>query len=69
MKKIIWMEVLLLGSSILIFRSVWAFLDKLTWARESAGLGLLLVVGAVIAIFALVNIHSAEDVDLEKTRK
>ena len=28
MKKILWMEMLLLGASILIFRSVWMFLDS-----------------------------------------
>ncbi len=60
MKKIIWMEMLLLGSSILIFRSVWAFLDTINWARESRGLGLLLVGGIITALFALINIHASE---------
>lgn len=53
MKRIIWMELLLLGASILIFRSVWAFLDSIPWASGGVGLSVLLVVGLVAAVFAL----------------
>lgn len=53
MKRIIWMELLLIGASILIFRSVWAFLDAITWASGGVGLAVLLVVGLVVAVFAL----------------
>jgi hypothetical protein len=42
MKKIIWMELLLLGASILIFRSVWSFLDSMPWASGKVGLAVLL---------------------------
>jgi hypothetical protein len=69
MKKIIGMEMLLLGSSILIFRSVWAYLDSLSWARENGGLGLLLVVGVVTALFALMNIHAPEVTNRDTLRK
>jgi len=60
-KKIIWMEMLLLGSSILIFRSVWTFLDAFRWAREGTGLMFLLVGGIAAAIFALMSIHASEN--------
>ena len=53
MKKIIWLELLVLGASILIFRSVWTFLDSIAWASSRVGLAVLLVVGIVAAIFAL----------------
>ena len=53
MKKIIWMELLLLGASILIFRSVWSFLDSMPWASGKVGLTVLLVAGVVAAVFAL----------------
>ena len=58
MKKIIWMELLLLGASILIFRSIWSFLDKMPWASGNVGLTVLLVVGIVAAVFALRNIEA-----------
>ena len=69
MKKIIWMEILLLGASILIFRSVWAFLDSLSWARENGGLGLLLVVGLVSALYALKKIHAKEISDCDNLKQ
>ncbi len=58
MKKIIWMEMMLLGASILIFRSVWTFLDSIAWASGGAGLAVLLVVGMVAAFFALRSIEA-----------
>ena len=58
MKKIIWMEMLLLGASILIFRSVWSFLDSMPWASGKIGLTMLLVAGIVGAVFALRRIEA-----------
>lgn len=58
MKKIIWMELLLLGASILIFRSAWAFLDRMPWASGKVGLAVLLVAGVVAAVFALRQIEA-----------
>jgi len=56
-KKIIWMEMLLIGASILIFRSVWTFLDSIAWASGGVGLAVLLVAGVLLAVFALFNIQ------------
>lgn len=56
MKKIIWMEMLLIVASILIFRSVWAFLDANVWASSKVGLAVLLVVGILAAVAALRSI-------------
>jgi len=56
MKKIIWMEMSLIGASILIFRSVWTLLDSIAWASGEVGLVVLLVVGVswnVIALYQL----------------
>jgi len=58
MKKIIWMELLLIGASILIFRSVWSFLDSIAWASSGVGLAVLLVVGMVAAVVALRSIEA-----------
>jgi hypothetical protein len=58
MKKIIWMELLLIGASILIFRSVWTFLDSIAWASGGVGLAVLLVVGIVAAVVALRSIEA-----------
>ena len=57
MKKIIWMEMVLIGASILIFRSVWTLLDKSTWASGEVGLTVLLVAGVLLAAFALHHIQ------------
>lgn len=57
MKKIIWMEMLLIGASILIFRSVWTLLDKNVWASGGDGLTVLLVAGVLLAAFALHHIQ------------
>lgn len=51
------MELLLLGASILIFRSVWLFIDSLVWARSGIGLIMLFIAGLFGAIFALKKIH------------
>ena len=58
MNKIIWMEMLLIGGSILIFRSVWTFLDSIAWASGEVGLAVLLVVGMVAAVVALRSIEA-----------
>ena len=58
MKQIIWMELLLIGASILIFRSVWTFLDSIAWASGGVGLAVLLVVGIVAAVLALRSIEA-----------
>ena len=53
MSKVVWMEMLLLGASILVFRSVWAFLDSIAWASGGVGLTVLFAVGVFFAIVAL----------------
>ena len=58
MKKIIWMEMVLIGASILIFRSVWTFLDSIAWASGGVGLAVLLIVGMVAAVVALRSIEA-----------
>ena len=58
MKKIIWMEMVLIGASILIFRSVWTFLDSMPWASGGVGLAVLLIAGVVAACVALRSIEA-----------
>lgn len=57
MKKIIWLELGLLFASILIFRSVWMFLDRLAWTGSGLGLGGLLIIGLFMAVYALIGIN------------
>ena len=57
MKKIIWMEIVLIGASILIFRSVWTLLDSIPWASGRVGLVMLLVLGIVATVAALRSIE------------
>lgn len=47
------MEMLLIGASVLIFKSRWAFLDSIPWASDTVALAVLLVVGLVAAVVAL----------------
>ena len=58
MKRIIWMEMVLIGASILIFRSVWTFLDSIAWASGGVGLTVLLVVGVFATVVALRSIEA-----------
>ena len=58
MKKIVLMEMVLIGASILVFRSVWTFLDSNAWASGRVGLTVLLVVGIVAAVVALRSIEA-----------
>ena len=62
MNTIIWMEMLLIGASILIFRSVWTFLDSIAWASGGVGLAVLLVVGVVAAVVALRSIEALSEI-------
>ena len=57
-KKIIWMEMVLIGASILIFRSVWTLLDSIAWASGKVGLMILLVAGIVATVVALRSIET-----------
>ena len=68
MKKIIWMEMVLIGASILIFRSVWTFLDSIPWASGGVGLAVLLIVGVVAACVALRSIEALSGKKGEKTK-
>ena len=68
MKKIIWMEILLIGASILIFRSVWNLLDKNAWASSEAGLAVLLVAGVLLTVFALHHIQKPSEEKGEKRK-
>ena len=58
MKKVIWMEMLLMGASILVFRSVWTLLDSIPWASSGVGLAVFLVMGIVAAVVALRGIEA-----------
>ncbi len=58
MKKIVLMEMVLIVASILIFRSVWTFLDSIAWASGGVGLAALLVMGIVAAVVALRSIEA-----------
>ena len=70
MKKIIWLEMVLIGSSILIFRSVWTLLDSIPWATSRNGLTLLLAVGIVATLVALrgIEAHSAKEDEVNRDK-
>ncbi|NMC04840.1 MAG: hypothetical protein GYA24_06500 [Candidatus Lokiarchaeota archaeon] len=51
--KTILEEVILLFSSILVFRSGWTLLDRVPWLSDDAALWIMLVAGAAVMIVAL----------------
>ena len=61
MKKIICLEMVLIGASILIFRSVWTLLDLIPWAKSPSGLAVLLGVGIVVTVVALRGIEALSE--------
>ena len=50
-------ELTLVLSSVLIFRSVWMFLDKCPWANSEIGSIALFVAGLAVSVLILVWIH------------
>jgi hypothetical protein len=64
--KIIIGEILLLGASILIFRSVWTLLDQYL---GPSNLWLLMIIGIAISIIALVIINREVECTIGKAKK
>ena len=56
-KHLILWELLLLFSSILVFRSTWTLLDQMAWASARTGLLILLGIGFVLTLLALKAIN------------
>ena len=52
-KHLVLWELLLLFSSILVFRSTWTLLDQVAWASARSGLLILLGIGFVLTVLAL----------------
>ena len=69
MKKIIWLEMVLIGASILIFRSVWTILDLIPWAKSPSGLAVLLGVGIVVTVVALRGIETLSGKEGKETKE
>jgi uncharacterized membrane protein len=69
MKKIIWLEIVLIGASILIFRSVWTLLDKNAWASSETGLVVLLIAGIVASVFTLRSLEALSGWKKEKGKE
>jgi hypothetical protein len=64
--RIIVGEMILLGASILIFRSVWTLLDQYF---GSSNLVPMLIIGIVLTICGLVIINHEVECEIKETRK
>jgi hypothetical protein len=64
--KIIICEFLLIFSSVLIFRSLWMFLDRIAFMNFDAGIWASLLVGVFITLMALLMLNKYVD---EKPKK
>jgi hypothetical protein len=59
-------EMLLLGASVLIFRSVWTLLDQYF---GPSNLWSMLIIGIVLTIIGLVIVNHEVECEIEKARK
>ena len=64
--RIIIGEMILLGASILIFRSVWTLLDQYF---GSSNLWPMLIIGIVLTIFGLIIINHEVECEIKEIRK
>ena len=58
--KIIFYELILLISSVFIFRSLWIFLDQFSFFSEGLGLGILMIAGFLGIIISLLKLNKKE---------
>jgi hypothetical protein len=54
---LVFWEMVLLLASVLVFRSVWMFLDGIQFMGSSAGLFISLIIGVILCIGAFVALH------------
>lgn len=66
LRRIIVGEMLLLGASILIFRSVWTLLDQYF---GPSNLWPMLIIGIVLTIIGLVIVNHEVECEMEEARK
>ncbi|MEM2815951.1 MAG: hypothetical protein QXY34_02060 [Candidatus Bathyarchaeia archaeon] len=59
-------ELILLGASILIFRSVWTLLDEYF---GKSGLTLMLILGIILAVIGLILVNYEVKCELQKAHK
>jgi hypothetical protein len=52
-KKLVFSEMALIIASVLIFRSLWMLLDKLSFTHETPALWLSLFLGSIITVLTL----------------
>ena len=58
---LVFLEMVLILASILMFRSVWLFLDGIEWMSRPAGLWASLAVGVIVGIVALAAVNRASN--------
>ena len=65
--KIIIYELLLVFSSVLIFRSIWTIFDRITWMNQDIGIIGSLIVGIIITLVSLIRLNKIIDGKKEKS--
>jgi hypothetical protein len=56
--KIILYEFLLIFTSVLIFRSLWMMLDRVSWMNQDSGIIGSFIVGVIITVISLVKLNT-----------
>ena len=57
LSSLIFWEMILIFSSILMFRSAWIFLDQIQWMSRPGGLWIAMIVGSLSGLIALWKIN------------
>ncbi|MBA4251665.1 MAG: hypothetical protein C0425_08740 [Chlorobiaceae bacterium] len=66
LNKIIYYEFLLVIASVLIFRSLWMILDRISWMNHDFGILGSLIVGIIILTISLFRLNKIIDMKKEK---
>jgi hypothetical protein len=64
--KIIIYELLLVFASVLIFRSLWMIIDRISWMNQDYGIYGSLIVGIIITVISLMRLNNIIDRKREK---
>lgn len=65
--KIIFHELLLILTSVLIFRSLWMIFDRISWMNQDIGIIGSLIVGIIITLLSLMILNKILDEKKDKS--
>jgi hypothetical protein len=64
--KIIFYELLLVIASVLIFRSLWIFFDRISWMNHDYGIAGSLIAGILVTLISIMRLNKIMDKKRDK---